>query len=275
MPEWLPAPCLDVLVAVDAVLARVDWFLVGALARDYAFRDSSDLGRLRATMDVDLAALVATWADFEAAIDVLLRKGGFERTRMPHRLRYPNGQRMDILPFGEIEREDHIAWPPAGEPEMNMLGFRDAFRTSETVALPTGLRIRIATPPAIALLKIIAWHDNPSNRERDLEDIAAFIRGYITEILGWDAALQAYDDVMAADDFDLDEAGAHALGREIAALLSPDVCRRFVDLVEGLDAPGSRFAAGMEEYLKSDFEHSRRVCGKLVLGVCEGHSVGR
>ena len=86
---------------------------------------------------------------------------------------------------------------------------------------------------------------DPGTGERDLEDIAAFIRGYITEILGWDAALQAYDDVMAADDFDLDEAGAHALGREIAALLSPNVYRRFVDLVEGLDSPGSRFAAGM------------------------------
>jgi predicted nucleotidyltransferase len=270
LPRWLPRASLDVLVAVEAVLGNAEWLLVGALARDHAFRDSDDLGRLRATMDVDLAVLVATWDEFAAAFEGLIRSGGFQRTGVRHRLRHANGQLLDVLPFGGVEVGSHIAWPPDGEPEMNMMGFGDAFRASSRVALPGDLRIRVATPPGVALLKIIAWHDNPAERERDLEDIAAFIRGYVTEILGWNAAFKAYADVMTADGFDLDEAGAEALGRDIAGILSPAVHGRFVGMVDGLDAAESRFAAGVQEYLHLDFERARRVCAKLLLGIREG-----
>ena len=75
---------------------------------------------------------------------------------------------------------------------------------------------------------------------------------------------------MAAADFDLDEAGAQALGRDIAGILSPPSHGRVVAMVNGLAAAESGFAAGMQEYLHVDFGRARRICARLVLGIREG-----
>lgn len=112
-----------------------------------------------------------------------------------------------------------------------------------------------------------SWHDNPSYRQRDLADIAALIRGYVTEILGWDATYAKYASVMAADDFDLDEAGAYILGAEITAVLSPDVHAQTIRLIAKLHDTDNRFAGGMAEHLKISFDHALRVCNQLMTGL--------
>ena len=95
-----------------------------------------------------------------------------------------NGQLMDFLPFGGVEKDHHIAWPPNGEPEMNVMGLYDVLTASESVILPHGVKVRIATPASVAFLKLVACHDSPHRHQRDLEDIASLLRGYITEFLG-------------------------------------------------------------------------------------------
>lgn len=267
LPNWLPQLSYEVLVSAWQMLGDADWLLVGALARDYAFRDSADLRTLRATMDVDVAVLVTGWPEFNATVGKLCRSGGFVRTAMAHRLRHANGQLMDILPFGGVEVGHRIAWPPRGEPEMTVLGFRDVLAASTTVVLAEGINVKVAPPAAVGFMKLIAWHDNPSQRQRDLEDIATLIRGYVTELLGWDAAHEKYGDVMTANEFDLYEAGAYILGCEMAGLLSPDVRDETLRLVAAQHDLDRRFTGGMEEYLKISFDHAQRVCEQLMRGL--------
>jgi len=87
LPDWLPKLSYDVLASVAKVLGESSWLVVGALARDYAFRDSEDLHRLRATMDVDLAMLVGSWQEFDQVIERLCVSSGFSHTDTVHRLR--------------------------------------------------------------------------------------------------------------------------------------------------------------------------------------------
>jgi predicted nucleotidyltransferase len=220
-------------------------------------------------MDVDLAAMVQTWSEFEEIVNRLCGPGGFGRTAMPHRLVHANGQLMDFLPFGGVEQDSHIAWPPNGEPEMNVMGFRDVFTACDRVSLDGEIDLRIAPAPAVVFLKMVAWHDSPSTRERDIEDIASFVQGYITEIIGWDCAYAKYDSVMSADDFDLEEAGAYVLGREIAAFLSTGVRGQFLAIVEGMADDDGQFAGRLASYLKTSHDHAVRICRRLLIGLHE------
>lgn len=184
LPEWLPSLSHEVLASAVHALGEGHWVLVGALARDYAFRNSEDV----------LAA-------------------------------------------------------------------------SSQIVLPGSISVRIATAPAVGFLKIVAWHDNRAGRERDLEDIAALIRGYITEIVGWDDAFASYEPVMTADDFDLDEAGAYVLGCQIALLLSEEVHEKTLDIVSDIAQSDGPFAVGLQRYLKTSPEQSERVCHQLLKGL--------
>lgn len=200
LPDWLPASSCQVLAAVHDALDEQSWLVVGALARDHAFSGTVDLAHLRATMDVDLAVRVESWDEFRAAID-RLQQLEFSQTPVAHRLQYANSQLVDVLPFGAVEENHHIAWPPDNEPTMNVLGFQDVFAAAETVDLPGGRRIRVASLAGVAVLKIVAWHDNPTGRRRDLEDLAAIINGVI-DVLGWDLAHEEFPDILNCAVFD-------------------------------------------------------------------------
>lgn len=152
LPNWLPQLSYEVLVSASQILRDSDWLLVGALARDCAFRNSADLKTLRATMDVDVAVLVTSWAEFNATVDKLCRPGAFARTATAHRLRHTNGQLMDMLPFGGVEKAYCIAWPPNGEPKMSVLGFRDVLAASVPVDLAEGIKVKVAPPAAVGFM---------------------------------------------------------------------------------------------------------------------------
>lgn len=251
------------------MLVDIDWVVVGALARDYAFRDSDDLKTLRATNDVDLAVLMQSWEEFYTSVERLCASGKFQQTEMPHRLQHTNGQWMDFLPFGGVEKDHHIAWPPDGVPEMNVMGFMDVLTASPQVFLPNDIMVRIAPAPAVAFLKMLAWCDSPSTRERDIEDIAAFIQGYITEIVGWNQVFADYEVAMTRDDFDLEEAGAYVMGNEIAGILSSATYNQTLELVAGIAEPYGPFVNGIKQYLKTTSEHAQRVCEQLLKGLRE------
>lgn len=260
--RWLPQESYAALVALQAALIGQHWLLVGALARDYAFRGSDDLRRLRATMDVDIAVLVDRWADYEALRSRLTSGHGFLATPMPHRLKHGStGQLVDLLPFGGVESASEIAWPPEGSPVMNMLGYGDVYAAATTAEVDE-LCFKVATPAAVVALKVVSWHDRPSERGRDLIDIAAIVRGYVTEVLGWDRALSEHAEILDADDFDLDVAGAACLGNDIRGLLAPETHRRFVGLSGFGDADGP-FVAGLQEALHCRYEVAWRIVQAL------------
>jgi len=125
----------------------------------------------RSTKDVDLA-VAAPIEDLPG----LLELGGWRRDRaIRHRWYSAEGTPADILPVtpdlieaGEVSFGDGLI--------MSLVGFDLVLRHTTHEEIPgTGMRIEVAELPVLVLLKMVAWLDRPSERSRDLEDLATIL----------------------------------------------------------------------------------------------------
>lgn len=114
-----------------ALHQKVPFIIVGASARDLVMHHAYGAPIQRATMDIDLAVQVPDWTGFERIRESLIGEG-YTKTDLPHRLQGPQGGPIDILPFGAVESHHSIiAWPPSGEVQVSVVGFKDALDNAD------------------------------------------------------------------------------------------------------------------------------------------------
>lgn len=173
----------SVVSALNAVAQPVgiDYFLLGAAARDLMLRYGHDIEPSRLTEDVDFAVSV---------------------------------------PFGGLENADRkISWPPDHHTVFDCFGAKEAFDASISVQLPHDVTLRVASIPALTLLKITAWEDRKhSHPGRDAGDLLLYARTYM-DCGNMERATSEHGDLFSLDDFDYEYVGARLLGRDIASLL--------------------------------------------------------
>ena len=141
------------LVPVVADLERglrqrgVPFGVVGALVPELLL----DTRPARMTNDADVMVVVQTFADFETLKDKLAAHG-FERTRVPHRLRHTTGGLLDILPYsesiapdGRLELQDGFVF--------NMAGFRHVVPHAVPTTIEGGLTLPLA--PFSSIVKAV------------------------------------------------------------------------------------------------------------------------
>lgn len=198
--------------------------LVGAFARDLHLQYQFGIAMQRQTEDIDVALAVPDWAAFDALRQQLISSGKFTvGSPGAHRIRHHTGWPVDLVPFGGVEMADRtIAWPPTGESVMDAFGFREARATSQPALFPGGVRSRVASLPALTLLKIVCWQDRHYRAPRkDAHDLQMILRHYLAA--GNESRLwQEFVDWTQEDDFDYELAGPRMLGRDIGHLLSPN-----------------------------------------------------
>jgi predicted nucleotidyltransferase len=210
------------LIAEVADQNNTQFFIIGASARDIIFEHAYGITAPRATRDIDLAVQVATWHEFQRLKDQLIVTGQFGSTKMEQRLMYQNNIPVDIVPFGAIENEGLISWPPENDIEMNVTGFQDVYDKTQLVRLRENpeLDMFVVTPAGLMVLKIIAWDERKSLTQKDAFDIEFILQNYVEA--GNEGFLWEYYEDLAADEnhgYYLD--GARILGREMAKILSP------------------------------------------------------
>jgi predicted nucleotidyltransferase len=248
----------DVVAALEA--AAVAGIVVGAFARDLHLHYGAGVPVQRGTEDIDIAFFVDTWQEFGALRRRLLEAGAFEQIEgKQHRLKHNNGIKVDLVPFGAIEtKERQIEWPPNGDIVMDVFGFQEALATADTALLPANVTIRIVSLPALALLKVVAWHDRHRRAPgKDAADLDLILRNYLaipsnqhrlwTDFISW----------TEADDFDYEHSGARMVGYDIRSLLDPAGVTRI---------------NGILQAQVSDVEMNRRspqVARTLLLAVCD------
>lgn len=201
----------------------IDYFLIGAAARDLMLQHAHDIAPFRKTEDVDFAVSVSGWTIFARLRTALLDSGHFsERSEKAiHKLRHKaSGLPLDIVPFGGIENPDRtIRWPPDHHTLFDCFGAREAFEVSIHVQLPNEVTLRVASIPALALLKITAWEDRKhSHPGRDAGDLLLYARHYM-DCDNYDRAALEHSDLFTKDNYDHEATGARLLGRDIANLL--------------------------------------------------------
>ena len=212
----------DLAVTVAAVLSATEEageiFLIGAAARDLLLHHAFSQRRGRLTLDVDVAVHVSSWNEFEVIRRRLTSEGA---TAVNETHRFTIGDRLlDVVPFGDIEENHTITWS-RGKSVMNVLGFEEASANTVDVLLPGGVAVRVATIPALLLLKFFAWEDRHVEKPaHDAVDIRQLITTYPDVCR--DLLYEDHIGILEVRGYDLDLAAAVLLGREVASIAGSD-----------------------------------------------------
>jgi len=229
----------QVVADVRAHAAESQFLLVGAKARDVLLWHRYGITPPRSTTDVDMAFWVADWPTFQRLRANLLGSGRFTPAQVIHRLHSRIGTPLDIIPFGGIESATgQIAWPPAGNPVMSVLGYDAAFASSHTVLLPGDQTLAVIALPMLALLKLFTWEDRHRDQPRkDAVDLM-FLLESAFQAVGMERLHDEAPGLVDAGDFDVDLASAWLLGsqaRQAATHSSqrgPEILGRATDILD-------------------------------------------
>jgi predicted nucleotidyltransferase len=201
----------------------VDYYLVGALARDIRLSAHENYAAKRRTKDIDIAVLLDDEKQFYAIKEALTATGHFKESSVKAiKLIYEEAIEVDLLPFGEIETEDRrLELSHHALLSMDMSGFKEVHPFVDTLTLAGGLTLDVCTLEGLVILKLIANEDNPS-RTKDITDIGHFIEVYFE--LCSDEIFSDYMDVMDLYDTGIFEylqlVSARVIGRKMKNILS-------------------------------------------------------
>jgi len=213
----------------------IDFFVVGASARDILFSTISGVNAQRATLDHDLAIRVRNWSDFNHFIEKAENNNHITRDKKKiNRLVFSETVWIDLIPFGEISDEnDLITWPPENRIIMSVAGFKEAFEASIPVKVSENpsVSIKVCTLPALALLKIISWYKDFPLRNHDAKDLR-FIMRYYLDAGNIERIYSSDSDLLKDASFDYDRAGSRLLGRDISAIVNLKTYNLIVEILE-------------------------------------------
>ncbi|MFO0680502.1 MAG: nucleotidyl transferase AbiEii/AbiGii toxin family protein [Sandaracinus sp.] len=222
----------------------------------------------RVTRDVDLALVVAP-----QEISGLLSSLGWRRDeRLTHRWYGAAGFRADVLPATPELVTTGSVQLDRGEKVMSLVGFDLALAHAATIVLDgTDADVKVASLPSLVLLKIVAWHDRPSERTKDLGDIALALINALSEDddRRWDR-----DDPIGASGVQFDEQSPYFVGLELGRIASePHLIetRRFIDTMMETDTAAAAAMARAADIRGEDpDELMRRYVNAFALGLQKG-----
>lgn len=173
-----------ILKVLKEALSRlgIDFYLIGAVARDIQLTGKHNIEAPRVTRDIDIAILVNCQDLYDQLVYDLINQYDFEDTNQPYRFKFADGTLIDVLPFGEIESDERTVILKGRKiEELSVIGFQENLAHTEEVEFEDGFKVQVSTLAGICLLKFFAWGYIPNRRERDINDIN-FILGKYTDI---------------------------------------------------------------------------------------------
>lgn len=121
-------------VLLDAVTKaagelHIKWMVTGAAGRVMLLEGIYDLPHGRATQDLDLGVMVASWGEYQALVGRIREDKRFVLDpKQQQRLLYSENGLLDLVPFGDVETSDRVIyWPPNDDFRMSVMGFREAY----------------------------------------------------------------------------------------------------------------------------------------------------
>ncbi len=196
-----------------------------------------DIGRF--TLDVDLTVALDLH-EFSQLIQRLLAIGWKQSSKLEHRWVAPRQTILDLLPAGPaLRRIGSILWPTS-QFRMTLSGFDHVFANAISVDLSAGKPIRVAPASVTALLKIIAYMEDPNRRAKDLQDIEIILGRYAS---GTNRLFS--DEVFDAELPDFNMANAFLLGLDLRKLATNEEAKYVEGFLE-------RFVAGEESFDEQD-----------------------
>ncbi len=105
----------------------IEFYIIGAAARDIVLGGIHHRNPHRKTLDLDIAIMIPDWNSFEQIAADLCAMPDFKKdSRQKQRFCYKDIFELDIVPFGEIARSNKtILWPPEATVAMSVIGFKE------------------------------------------------------------------------------------------------------------------------------------------------------
>lgn len=196
----------------------IDCYIIGALARDTRFAQKGK--RALGTKDVDFAVLVLDFNQYQELKTYLIKDGGFHESKVnKYSLFDPQGQQVDLLPFGAIEIEDNQFIDATGVIHADVSGFKEVYEAAtEEVSFEDEYNFKVSTLAGITILKLLAFDNQPEVRSKDIRDIGTILNYYFE--LESEMIYDSHSDLFSKDDRSLEEIAARVLGREMRVVLN-------------------------------------------------------
>lgn len=227
---------LDELFAVlesELSAQGVDFYLIGAIARDIWLTALHDIEPGRITHDLDLAVLLSDNQQYQLLHERLIKTGRFTPRRdNAYTLIFEDGRAVDLLPFGAISMEQSVTVVSQGLTSIQVDGFQEVYEAgTESIEIDSQL-FRVCTLAGIVLLKLIAYDDRPEHRQKDILDISMILQHYFDIIV--DEINANHNDLFDDNGFDMPLAAARVMGRQIAPIVTlSSVLRQRIDRIIG------------------------------------------
>ena len=228
----------------------INFYLIGAVARDIWMTQIYAEPDRRTTKDLDLAVFINDTAEYDALLTWLVEQQGFARTQSSaFCLLYPSATgsghvAVDLMPFGAIADEaGDVYFSGRGMERISTVGFTEVLAEAATMATPTGQQWRVVTLPGIVVLKLVAWQDRPE-RGKDADDIWNLLEVYFKLVQEeiYTSHLELLNEEETPDTTNLMLlVGARVLGRHVRQLLTGGpVLTRLLSLLAGQLALGEQ-----------------------------------
>jgi len=264
---------LDVIRKIDDIAGKLEtkYFLAGATAREVILRHVFGRPPGRRSLDIDFGIAVRDWDHFKTLKSALVDQARFTaHPRMIHRLIYNSTPDVivDLIPFGGVEGTDRtISWPPEEDIVMRVAGFSDGLEAAVLVRLDATLVIPVVSIPVLLVLKLFAWVDRKYER-RDAADILTLLKEY-GDAGNEDRLYGEELNVLEAEGYDVELAGARLIGHDAARVISEDTRKRARYILESDSQMEELTNQIIVSSMRSDSEHVRR-CELLVAKLREG-----
>ncbi|MOA07530.1 hypothetical protein D3C78_1272330 [compost metagenome] len=158
--------------------------------------------------------MIGSREEYDKVKEYLVTNEGFAESREnAFVLISPDGIQVDILPFGEIEDDGSVDITGTGMTSIRVDGMKEVYEAgTERVEFETGNIFKVATLPAIALLKFIAYDDRPEQRQKDVSDISNLLKHFFA--LNSELIFNNHYDLFG-EGYELENIGAIVIGREM------------------------------------------------------------
>lgn len=265
----------EVLYALERGLNKfnIDFYLVGAVARDVWMSAINGIPPSRITGDIDFAVFIDDKGTYENLRDYLINTEGLAPYSTNNFvLIWKKVIQVDLLPFGAIDDENaKVSIGDVGLTSVNMPGFKEIYDEGlPELELEEQHRFKFCTLPGIVILKLIAWQDRPEIRRDDIKDISKvlkhFFEMYANEIY------ENHNDLFGDDKLDLNLIAARVMGREMnkIARRNESLFDRLKELLEvNTNNNDSDIAKIMIEFYENTIEDNLSVLEQIKTGYLE------
>jgi predicted nucleotidyltransferase len=266
---------LEMLKALERGLAHfnIDFYLIGAVARDVWMRGIHKIAPRRTTRDIDFAVLINDKGVYEQLKDYLIQKEDFQPySGNSFVLLWKDRGQVDLLPFGAIEDDEgKVTIEGTGYTTIHVDGFKEVYEEGlPEVELEQEHRFKLCSLPGIVLLKLIAWSDRPEARVSDIKDISDILNHFFD--MHADEIYERHNDLFD-EKTELIEIAAHVMGREIGKILKRNeaLFQRIRKLLEVniAQSSSSPIAMIMTGYFNNTMEENIKLLDRMKQGIFE------